>query len=186
MAGVLLFLTLGGIGLGVFLNPGEGENENVSTEPSPNKLESEVNESGGGEAAVSLQDADVISVEDAVPAAVVSNHNLLEESDVVPTDEPRKDVVEAVEVAPIDVVVEPVAVKTPLKILSEPRGARVYLDGTYKGKTPYTLELADDKSHKITMRKKGYKARSKSISASSTSPLNIKLKKEEEVFHFVN
>jgi hypothetical protein len=41
-------------------------------------------------------------------------------------------------------------------VSSNPAGAEVWIDGTNRGITPATLQLAKDKSHTLTLRRSGY------------------------------
>ncbi len=45
----------------------------------------------------------------------------------------------------------------PVSVLSEPEGAEVLVDGVRMGMTPVVIELLNQRSHVITLRKDGYK-----------------------------
>jgi len=48
-------------------------------------------------------------------------------------------------------------------VSSNPAGAEVWVDGTNRGITPATLQLAKDKSHTITLRRAGYQEQTVTI-----------------------
>ena len=66
-----------------------------------------------------------------------------------------------------------------ISISSTPSGAKVYLDGVYKGTTPLSLENVVSKSHTVRVVKEGYKEETKAVSlgAGEAINLNIQLKR---------
>lgn len=48
-------------------------------------------------------------------------------------------------------------------VISTPSGAKVYVDGVYKGLTPLHVELSNDENHILTFSKDGYKDQSFAI-----------------------
>jgi hypothetical protein len=61
-------------------------------------------------------------------------------------------------------------------IRSEPDGARVYVDGDYRGETPLTIEL-EKRTHRVRLEKEGFEPR--------TSHVSVKTNDDPLVFWFI-
>ena len=64
------------------------------------------------------------------------------------------------------VTLEPISTTGTLTLTSSPSGAAVYIDGSYYGTTPLTVELSAG-SHRVSMQKSGYDSWSSTVSISS-------------------
>jgi len=93
--------------------------------------------------------------------------------DAAPTPKPPVDAAVVAVSKEIDAAPKVVAVAGKLTIRSTPSGAKVYLDGTYKGKTPQTLEASPD-SHRLALIKAGHKLHTAKIEG--TGLVNVPLK----------
>ena len=64
------------------------------------------------------------------------------------------------------VTLEPISTTGTLTLTSSPSGATVYIDGSYYGTTPLTVDLSAG-SHRVSMQKSGYDSWSSTVSISS-------------------
>ncbi len=69
-------------------------------------------------------------------------------------------------------------------ISSEPNGARVYLDGKYKGITPVVFH-ADEGTHSLKIKKTGYGTVSKDVNVSYDEPFVLKEKLHLSIFVYL-
>ena len=73
-----------------------------------------------------------------------------------------------------DVDERPTTSEGSISIMSEPSGASVYLDGTYMGKTPISLDDVISKPHTIKLTKSGYNSKTLTLSLSPGGAENIR------------
>ncbi|WP_462273698.1 PEGA domain-containing protein [Methanohalophilus sp.] len=79
-------------------------------------------------------------------------------------------------------IIENVVMKLPssLSISSSPSGAKVYLDGTYEGTTPLTLDSIEEGSYRLALKKSGYEDiyESVNVNAGDTTTISKSLSEE--------
>ena len=68
-----------------------------------------------------------------------------------------------------------------VRLVTQPGGAAIAVDGQFRGRTPATVKLAPGRSHRITLSKPGYQSQSRNLSVAADSGRQITIELTPEL-----